>query len=543
MSRSRPDGAPGLLVSPVGRQLVSLGWQVAHWVETLLCHGPGDVQGEALKLDDELLGFLVLAYAVDARSGRRLVNDATLSRPKGRAKSELAGALVCAEALGPVRFHGWARGGEVSWWGYRYAEGEPIGRPVRSPFIRCLATEETQTGNTYANVEVMLAEGAIAGAIEGLDVGKTRTILPGGGEIRVSTAGAASKDGGKETFAVADEVHLYVLPELQAMYSMVSRNLTKRKIAEPWMLKTTTMHREGEGSIGEASMAQAEAIAAGRSRNRGVLFDYRCAAELPDELWDDDRAHAAALAEGYGPAAGWMDLERIVDEIRKPQTTRQDALRYFHNRRGGGDDDVVEIAVWDALAELEHGLGDDDVVALGFDGSETSDRTALYAVRWPDWKVFELGVWERPAGAGLDWAVPRRDVNDAVAHAHRTYRVVRMLVDPPYWQTEVDTWIGEHGDHVRRFATASDSRMGPAVDRFRTMAREGALRHDGGRRLREALTNAAPVRNRHGFRLVKRKDGHHIDEAVATILAVHALGQAVEDGVAVENVDMASQIY
>lgn len=525
----RPDGAPGLLVVPPSRQLVSLGWQVAHWIETLLCHGPGDIEGDPIELDDELLGFLVLAYAVDGRAGRRLVRKATLSRPKGRAKSELAGAIVCAEALGPVRFAGWAQGGERSWWGYTYAEGEPIGRPVRSPFIRCLATEETQTGNTYANVELMLTRGEIADHLPGLDVGKTRTILPGGGEVRVSTAGAASKDGGKETFAVADEVHLYALPELQSMYQMVSRNTAKRKLAEPWMLNTTTMHREGEGSIGEQAMLEAEAIAAGKARNRGVLFDYRCAADLPEDGWDDDMAQIAALTVAYGPAAGWMDLQRVVDEIRAPHTTRQDALRYFHNRRAGAEDDLVELAVWDALAELEHGLVDGDVIALGFDGSETSDRTALFACRWPDWKLFELGVWAKPELAGSGWSVPRSDVHAAVESAHRRFRVVGMLVDPPYWQTETDVWRGEHGEHVKRFSTASDTKMGPAVDRFRTMFRQGDARHDGSSNLREAVVNVAPIKNRHGFRLEKRTAGRHIDEAVAGVLAMESLAQAVAD--------------
>ena len=522
----RPDGAPGLLVTPPRfDDFVSLGWQLAHWMESLLCHGPGDVEGDPLELDDELVGFLVLAYALDDRTGRRLVTDATLSRPKGRAKSEVAGAVVCAEGLGPVRFKGWAEGGEVSWWGYVYSEGEPIGEPIRSPFIRCLATEESQAGNTYDNVEVMLSKGRIAEELQGLDVGKTRTILPGGGEIRVSTAGAASKDGGKESFAVADEIHLYVLPEHKSMYSTVSRNMTKRKIAEPWMLKTTTMHREGEGSIGEAAMLTAEHIAAGKVRNRGVLYDYRCASELDPEQWDDDDAQVAALAQGYGPAAAWLDLHRMVDEIRKTETTVQDALRYFHNRRSGADEDLVELAVWDALA-VDDVLHQGDIVALGFDGGDTSDRTALYACRWPDWRVFRLQVWVKPQRT-VGWSTPRLEVSDEIAAAHARFRVVRGFFDPPYWQTEIDTWRQQHGEHLKRLTTWSDTKMGPAVDRFRTMARDAGFTHDGTPELREALANAAAVRTRNGWRLEKKRAEGHIDEAVAAVLAVHALAEAV----------------
>lgn len=109
----------------------TLGWGVIEWIEATLCHGPGDVQGDPIELDDELARFICWAYRLD-EAGDRVVRRAVLSRPKGRAKSELAGMLVCAEAVGPVRFDGWD------------AAGQPVGRPVTAPFIRCLATEEAR---------------------------------------------------------------------------------------------------------------------------------------------------------------------------------------------------------------------------------------------------------------------------------------------------------------------------------------------------------------------------------------------------------------
>ena len=516
---------------------MSLGWQVAHWFEHLLCHGPGDLEGEPIELDDELLGFVLNCYALDPETGRRLVDTATLSRPKGRAKSELAGMVACGEALGPVRFERWASGGEVSWWGYRYSPGEPVGRSVRSPFIRCLATEESQAGNTYDNVEVMLTVGPIADRVDGVDVGKTRTFLPGSGEIRPSTAGAASKDGGKETFAVADEVHLYVLPEHRQMHDMVDRNLRKRKIAQPWMLKTTTMFRPGQGSIAEDDATHVEHIVAGKVRNRGTLYDHRTATPLTDREWQSDRKLSEALTVGYGDAAKWMNVDAIVDYIRKPSTLKADALRYWCNLPAASDDDLVELAVWDVLDRTRAELWPDhlpltagDVIAVGFDGSDTTDRTALYACRWPDWTLFELGVWARPEGAA-DWSVPRLAVADAVAHAFSMYRVARMFYDPPRWQTEGDTWRAEYGEKVVvRFPTYSDTKMGPAVERFVTATRGGSHGHDGGTYLRSAIANAVKTRTRHGFRIDKRSAGLHIDEAVAAILAEHALAEAVAAG-------------
>jgi len=63
--------------------------------------------GEPIVLDDEFYEFVVRAYRLDPEIGRRRYRRAFLSRAKGRAKSELAGMLASAEALGPVRFDGW----------------------------------------------------------------------------------------------------------------------------------------------------------------------------------------------------------------------------------------------------------------------------------------------------------------------------------------------------------------------------------------------------------------------------------------------------
>ena len=100
----------------------TLGPLVVDWIERNLCHGPGDVQGQAIELDDEQVRFIFRAYEIDAK-GRRVVRRAVFSRPKGRAKSELAAMLVCAEALGPVRFAGFGEG------------RKPRGRPVKAPII------------------------------------------------------------------------------------------------------------------------------------------------------------------------------------------------------------------------------------------------------------------------------------------------------------------------------------------------------------------------------------------------------------------------
>lgn len=184
-------------------QKCSLGFQVVEWLEEYACHGPGDVEGEPLdfRRDPEFERFIIDAYEVHPATGRRVKQKAVVSAPKGRAKSELAGLIGVAEALAPVRCDGFD------------AEGQPVGRPVRSPFIRCLATEEKQSGNTFQNIAFIMGEWGqdthpeIYGGIKGIGDYRSamNVYLRDGGECRASSAGAASKDGGKETFVVPDE--------------------------------------------------------------------------------------------------------------------------------------------------------------------------------------------------------------------------------------------------------------------------------------------------------------------------------------------------
>ncbi|MFI8976904.1 hypothetical protein ACIGO9_28760 [Nocardia asteroides] len=190
----------------------SLGWIAIAWLEYFAVHGPGDLGGDPVApIIDEYCGFLIDTYALDG-DGRRIYDHVFLSRPKGCAKSEIAAFIGLFEALGPCRFDGWARGGEVftDEWGlgfrYVYAAGEPMGKRLKQPYIRCVATEEDQAGLIYDTIHLNLTEGPLRRALPRRDdAGLTRILVPGGGEIVPSTSSAASKDGGKDTLTLFDE--------------------------------------------------------------------------------------------------------------------------------------------------------------------------------------------------------------------------------------------------------------------------------------------------------------------------------------------------
>jgi hypothetical protein len=496
---------------------VTLGPQLAHWVEHLLVHGPGDVQGDPLELDDERFRALARMYELDPTTGRRMVRRYVLSRAKGWAKSEFAGAIVCLEALGPVRFDRWAAGGEVSWWGYTYSPGEPIGKPVTYPFIRCLATEEGQSGNTYDNVRFMLTEGRIGSEIAGLDVGLTRTFLPQGGEIRPSTASSSAKDGGKETFAVADESHLYVLPELRRMHETVRRNMAKRKAAEPWMLDTTTAWAIGEGSIAEQSAQPRD--------DAGFVLDHQ-AGEVP-EVWGDDAAMLEQLARAYR-GADFVDLERVLAEIRDPQSHPLDSQRYFLNVPASWD----SVSAWlpkgsmeacrEPLVDLEH-LAErgEGLAVVAVDSATRHDSVAVVTVRRRDDGRIGACAWALVGdGESLyDAELVEQTIRSNVASLAGA--VEEVVYDPAYFVRSAQA-LADEGLPMVEFPQ-SPQRMVPASARAYEAIVGADLVHDFGPEETRQVVGAVPRAAGEGWRLSKGKSPGRIDTSVALAMAVARL--------------------
>lgn len=503
----------------------SVGYEVADWISAFCCHGPGDVQGQPIELDDEWLEFLVEAYRLDPVTGRRVYDESVLSRPKGRAKSELAGFVGVAEAFAPVRFDGWN------------AERQPVGRPVTSPLLKCLATEESQAGNTFENVAFIAGEWGpdvhpeVFGGVSGIRQYQSATALylPHGGEIRACTAGSASKDGGKETWVCADETHLYVLRELKAMYGTVRRNLGKRKIAQPWLMQTTTAYRPGEQSIAE------ETLTAWRKRelSPSVHVDHR---EAKGKVDLDDEPHTMAqLRYVYGAAAEWMDLERIYREMRDPRSCPDEATaaRYYLNRPLSTKD------VWIALDVVERQARSEVVepgtaIALGFDGSLRDDATVLIGSRMTDGFLFPVGIWAKPSGPeGSWWEVPRTDVLAAIREAFARYDVSRLYADPHEWRSDIDSLADELGEsRVIPWETRRDVQMAAALDRLRTDLATGEVWHSGDPVFVEHFGNAF-VRKKGPHRLVRKEhdqSSRKIDSVVGATLAYAARADAIADG-------------
>lgn len=517
----------------------TLGYDAADWIETYCVRGPGPVQGQAVELTDDDVRFLCWAYMLYPRghelAGQRVVTDADLSKPKGWAKSELAGFISLFEAFGACRFSHWDN------------QGEPVGRVITYPFVRCLATEENQTGNTYRNVLYVLEHSEAMAARYRYDAGRSRTFIeePGGGEIRPSTSGAASKDGGLETFVVADETHLYVLPEHKEMYDTVQRNGRKRRIDQPWILRTTTAFSPGEESIAEDQWMVFESVDCDVLRaieELGLLVDH---SEAPEDFdIKDDEALRVALETVYGDKAHIVDIRNMIRvDFRRPGADIAHARRYFLNQRVKAAGKWIEPALYDkrrSPLKLQRG----DQIALGFDGSRTRDATGFVGCRLTDGLLQKLGYWERPATLKRwqEWEVPDEEVHQVLEELMTYFDVVMLYADPHWWRQEVDAWHGRWPDKVVKFDTSKHGRMVYAVDRMETDIGTGAVQFTADPTLRRHFLNAYGVATkiklegttppRFGRVIAKenRDSRDLIDLAAAAVLADEARGDAIAKG-------------
>jgi len=545
------------ITAPEHDRRFSLGWLGTWWIETFVVHGRGDVIGMPVRYGPEFTTFVVDAYALSP-IGRRLYDSVFFSRPKGCDKSGIAGALSLFEAFGPARFAGIAKGGETyEFLGhtYVYEAGEPMGKAVRNPYVRVMATEEGQTGNVYDNIYHNLSdEDAPLYQLKayGVDPGRTRIIRDGRVVIQPATAGSASKDGGLETFAVFDETHLYITPTLREMFKVVSRNLRKRKkTTETWYLETTTMYAPGEESVAEDTYRLADLIDEGKVRRTRLLFDHRWGeiAELdqnPDETAEEYYQRLAdAFTEAYGDAMEWNDVDALIDGLWDTHQSESETRRYFFNALVAATNAWIQIHEWNA-AGLKQRLAaakqarvafdfkppmKGDTITLGFDGGRTDDATVLIACRVSDRYIWPILIEEVPDGPeAKGWEVDRDMVDAVVKATFEKFKVVAFFGDPPLWQDYVDKWEREYGDQLQvkasgqkaiHFWTKNDAPMSQALERFHTALTTGHVIHGNHRGLSRHFMNARRWRRAAGVVIGKDKKGspNKMDAAVGATLA------------------------
>lgn len=478
-----------------GEPWPSLGGSLCDLIEERAVFGPGSLKGEPAKLDDEKRAAIWKSYEIYPKGheleGRRRHRRVRFSWRKGTAKTEFGGWMTFVELHpeGETRFDGWD------------SSGNPVGRPVRDPYIPMLAyTQEQVMELAYGVLYTVCTEGPDADLF---DVSLERI-------VRISARGHAdgkavplattpnSRDGARTTMNFYDETHRLTLPTQLSAYETMEANLPKRPLDDPWSLGVTTAGEPGRGSVAEKDKDEAEAIQRGEVEEPELFYFHREAGtHNPSTKKPYDLTILAdrieAVREASGPAvAEWSDLRGIAKQWDRPGADHRYLERTWLNRWTQAEAQAFDARKWrEELARPEAFIprGMNRPVSVGFDGSRWKDTTALIVTD------LETGLQDDSFGFWApdeDNPVDPGEVDEAVDEIFTLFNVARLYGDPAQgWDDSLARWSGKYGPR-RVFKFETDSRN---LRRTSLMCRQYSTAIDGG----EVTHTARDMSDPHSF--------------------------------------------
>ena len=502
--RSIPDTVP-----PEDR---TLGWAVLRWTADHLLQPDGPDAGRPWRYTPEQVRIVLRWYAIDD-AGRFVHRRGVLRRMKGWGKDPFLASLAAAELCGPCRFGGWGD------------DGMPLAIPHPAPWVQVAAVSKDQTRNTMTLFPGMFSPDAVAEY--GIDLGKEIIYTRGGtGRIEAVTSSPRALEGGRPSLVIANETHHWLATnDGLAMAEAIRRNLGKSRDGAARVMEITNAHLPGEGSAAEATY---EAWRQSGGHLPGLYYD---SVEAPTVVGDDgktpvpladlsDEVIRAGLEAARGDST-WVDIDRIMGEIRDPVSTEVTSRRYYLNQVASGSRQWLPDGAWEACADPSRTIPDGARVVLGFDGSRNHDTTVLVVCTVEEKPHVDLvGVWERPPG-DRDWRVPRLDVKETIRQACRRWDVVEIAWDEFLWLDTAEE-LEDEGISIGIFGQQIEH-MGPATQRMYEAVVSRSMSHSGHPVLAAHVANVVPKTDSRGTRLTKdyRGSPRKIDAAVATAMALH----------------------
>jgi hypothetical protein len=455
-----------LSVPPLDLTFPTLGPQLAEFIEDRCVFGRGSLEGQPAVLDDEKRALLYRLYEIYPQghrlAGRRRFQRAGVELRKGVAKTEFASWVVFGELHpeGPVRCDGFD------------ANGNPVGRPVRSPYIPMMAVTEEQVEELAYGVLKFIVEACPDSSM--FRISENRIIRLGWSGTQAGEAVAVSnspgqRDGARTTFQHFDEPHRLFMPRMREAHETMLQNMPKRPLEDPWTFYTSTAGQPGQNSIEEDVRAEAEAIEKGEIDDPSLFFFARWAGAEHDDLSTIEN-RVAAVADATGPIGEWGvgQFERIAKDFDRKGVDKAYWERVWLNRwRKSGSQAFDMTKVEDLL--VDEGIPEGAFVTAGFDGARFRDATALVITEIATGRQELLGCWERPENVE-EWEVPEDEVSAQVADMMTRYDVWQMYCDPPYWEATVASWAAQYPDRVIEWFTQRKTPMAYAARAYASSA-------------------------------------------------------------------------
>lgn len=462
-----------------GTRHPTLGPLVCDFIEETLTFGPGPLAGQPAVLSPEKRAIVYRLYEVNPRNhklpGRRRFKRGAWSVRKGMAKTELGAWIVAVELdpEGPVRCDGFD------------AHGNPVGRPVASPYIPMLSYTKDQTEElAYGALKAILEESERA---ELFDIGNERIVrLDHRGRAdgkAVPLAGSPNaRDGARTTFQLFDEPHRLYTPTLHEAHNTMSANLPKRPDADAWSLYVGTAGELGQGSIQEDLHHEARQIAEGKIKDPRIFYFHRDAGKTHRGKDRNETGHNLgtkkgrldAIAEATGPDGeyGAGQFDDIAEQWTRPKADLAYLERVWLNLWVTGDKQAFDVDQVTQLGGMPT-IAPGSLVTAGFDGARFRDSTAIVLTEVRTGVQQLYAMWERPQDAD-EWEIDPLEVSDAVDMLMLTYKVWRWNGDPAHYTEEHANWAGKY-PQVEEWWTHSPRKMAFAVKDYGDAIRDGSI--------------------------------------------------------------------
>lgn len=443
--------------------------------------------------------------------------------PQKSGKGPMTAAHVCLEAVGPALFAGWARGGEAylcsdhgCWcgWIYEYEPREPMGIPWPTPLIQITAYSMEQAANIYDALKPMIERGPLSEMIP--KTGEEFIRLPGGGRIDMVTSSQLSRLGQRVTFCPQDETGIwYVVNKMDKVATTQRRGASgmQGRTAE-----TTNAWDPAENSVAQKT----------HEASLRVKDIFRLHPLAPTGLSFSDKKDRRRILKYVYRGSHWVDLDSIEAEALEIMLNDPaQAERFYGNRIVAGLGVFIEESLWDATYR-DYVVPPGSPVAVGFDGSETDDWTAIRCVTIDGFRFTPTyGPNNRPTFWNpKEWggSMPRGEVDAAMHEIAKTYRIRRFYGDPRDWQSEIGDWALEWSDEVIfEWPTYRILQMHSALVRSKNDLISRRSSHDGCRVTREHVKNARMVAKPSDRFIIGKPAKHQkIDMCMADTLAYEA---------------------
>lgn len=450
----------------------TLGPQICDFLEERSIFGPGSLKGQDYVVDEEFRAQLYTAYEVYPKrhpwAGRRRFKRVGISVRKGLAKTEKLAQIAWVELHpeGPVRCDGFD------------AHGQPVGRPVRDPYIPLLAVTVEQVEElAYGALYVIVTEGPDADLFDANLERIVRLDEQGraDGKAQPLSNSPGARDGARTTFQGFDEPHRLYLPRAIAAHETMVANLEKRVLEDPWGAYVGTAGELGQDSIAEGLHEEAEKINRGEIDEPQLFYFYRWAGKAYDLADLDQRVEAVSEATGpigeYGPG----QFRSIAKQWDRPKADKQYLERVWLNRWVKSAAQAFDPGRWADLAVLEP-IKPGAFVVAGFDGARFRDSTGIVLTEIETGKQQLWATWERPVDAET-WEIDEAEVTAAWEQINDTFDLWVCYGDPAHWTETYGSWAARWPDRFEEWWTHRIRVMAFAVRDYREAQQSGACTH------------------------------------------------------------------